>query len=241
MKKLILFCLTVLIFSSISAVRINEIEMNPEDGSSGKEWIELYNDENEDIDISDWEIWEGIYGSSGPKKILSIPEGTIIEKDDFYIIECQNKLNNKGDFVILYNNNGEEVDKTETLEESSSSTKTWQLCDSWEFLEATKGEKNKCENEEEPEEKTEEEKIIEENQEIKEEPKAEELKVVSSGSITPEVIKLEPLETKDIKREDDKKVLDKSQYVKYGFVVFCILLGFLFILKNRRKQKNELV
>jgi len=98
-----------------------------------------------------------------------------------------------------------------------------------------------CVNGFEEKESEKEKEIIEENQEIKEEPEPEELKVVSSGSITPEVIKLEPLETKDIKREDDKKVLDKSQYVKYGFVIFCILLGFLFILKNRRKQKNELV
>jgi len=228
----------VLVISLISAVRINEIEMNPEDGTSGKEWIELYNDENEDIDISDWEIWEGIYGSSGPKKILSIPGGTIIEEGDYYVVKLSSAvLNNKGDFVILYNNNGEEVDKTETLKDSDWSLETWQLCDGWEFLEATKGKKNKCETKEE----VVEEEIIEENQEIEEKPEPEELKVVSSGNITAEIIKLEPLETKDIKSEDNTESLDKADYAKYGFIAFCILIGVLLILKNKRKQKNEIV
>jgi len=38
--------------------------------------------------------------------------------------------------------------------------------------------------------------------------------------------------TKDIKSEDDKKILDKSDWAKYGFIGFCVLLVFLFILKK---------
>jgi len=56
--------------------------------------------------------------------------------------------------------------------------------------------------------------------------------------LTPEVISLTP---KDIKSEEDKKVLDKTDYAKYGFIAFCILIGVLLILKNKRKQKNEIV
>lgn len=60
--------------------------------------------------------------------------------------------------------------------------------------------------------------------------------------ITPEVIKLNPLSPKDIKSEEDKKVLDKRDYATYGFIAFCILIGVLLILKNKRKQKrNEIV
>ena len=51
-------------------------------------------------------------------------------------------------------------------------------------------------------------------------------------------IKLGALNTKDIKSENDKENLDKSDYAKYGFVGFCVLLGFLFILK-KRKVRNE--
>ncbi len=59
-----------------------------------------------------------------------------------------------------------------------------------------------------------------------------------SVSLTPDVIKLNPSTPKDIKSEDNKK-LNRDSYAKYGFVAFCILLGVLFILKNRRKQKYE--
>ena len=243
MKKLILICLTILIFSSVSAIKINEIEINPEDGRYGKEWIELYNNENEDIDISEWEVWEGVCGLSGPKKILSITNGTVIPEKGFYIIEWGSKLNNDGDFVILYDNEGNEIDETETLEEGSSSTKTWQLCDSWEFLVATKGEKNNCETEEEeepeeegePENKTDE--VIEEEELLGE--SEEEEREQTQTPLTPEIIKLNT--PKDIKSEDNIESLDKTDYAKYGFIGFCILIGVLLILKNKRKQKNEII
>lgn len=44
------------------------------------------------------------------------------------------------------------------------------------------------------------------------------------------------LNAKTIKSEDEKESLDKSDYAKYGFIVFCALLVFLFILKARRKR-----
>ena len=49
------------------------------------------------------------------------------------------------------------------------------------------------------------------------------------------VIKLTP---KTIKSEENIETLNKNNYAIYGFVVFCILLAFLFLLK-RKKFKNE--
>ena len=55
--------------------------------------------------------------------------------------------------------------------------------------------------------------------------------------ITAEIIKLNP---KVIKSEDDgENDKDLSDYAIYGFVVFCILLGFLFALKKYKAKKNE--
>lgn len=51
------------------------------------------------------------------------------------------------------------------------------------------------------------------------------------------VIKLIPLTTKDIKTEENNKTSSKN-YAMFGFVVFCILLVFLFILR-KNKFKNE--
>ena len=58
------------------------------------------------------------------------------------------------------------------------------------------------------------------------------------ATLTPEVISLTP---KDIKSEDNIESLDKTDYAKYGFIGFCILIGVLLILKNKRKQKNEII
>ena len=248
MKKLILLYLMILLIVNVSAIVINEVEMNPKEGGDGKEWLELYNEKDEIIDISGWEIWEGIYGTSGPKRILSIPNETIILGKKFYVIEWTGtKLNNGGDFVILYDNQKDKIDETKTLDETSPSIKTWQLCDnSWEFLEATKEEKNNCEIEEETSKDVEEEQAIEEEDieeyvDVKDENSFVEGGGEKGGQIqtlTPKVISLTP---KDIKSEDNIESLDKTDYAKYGFIAFCILIGVLLILKNKRKQKHGIV
>ncbi len=46
------------------------------------------------------------------------------------------------------------------------------------------------------------------------------------------------LNTKNIKTEEINKNLDKTNYTKYGFVILCTLLGFLFMFK-KRKPKTE--
>jgi len=56
-----------------------------------------------------------------------------------------------------------------------------------------------------------------------------------SKNIELNVIKLN---TKNIKTEDNNENLDKTNYAKYGFVIFCTLLGFLFMFK-KRKYKTE--
>ncbi len=198
MNKLsVVFLIIFFLLTNISALKITEIEMNPLEGKDGIEWIELYNDENSDIDISGWKIWEGVYGSSGPKIIETMPNGTIIQKKGFYIVEWSTtKLNNAGDFVILYDSNGTKIDETEMLDESESGVKTWQLCDSWEFKLSTKGEENSCEEAEEPVEEAEEDKETtkEEKEEINEElPEIEELQVEKLPSRETEPIELQTI------------------------------------------------
>ena len=50
------------------------------------------------------------------------------------------------------------------------------------------------------------------------------------------VLRLNP---KVIKSDDVTKNLEKSDYAVYGFIVFCVLLAFLFILKKVKSPKNE--
>ena len=58
----------------------------------------------------------------------------------------------------------------------------------------------------------------------------------------PEVIKLNPqiIKSEDNKENsDNEKISGKRNYPIYGFVIFCVLLGFLFIIKQKRFNKNE--
>jgi competence ComEA-like helix-hairpin-helix protein len=80
-----------------------------------------------------------------------------------------------------------------------------------------------------------EKKEIEEEKDIQQEFITENEK--KSKIINSEIIKLN---SKDIKSEDTENSYKTNYYAKYGFVIFCILLGFLFIIKNKsRYNKNE--
>jgi hypothetical protein len=147
MKRAIEILLFVLLISMASAIKINEVEMNPVDGKEGIEWVELYNDGGE-VDISLWELYDGMIG---PKKIFMIPSGIILAEGEYYVAELSKTvLNNDGDFVTLYNLNEEKVDEIKMIKETSWGSKTWQLCDNFILNEATKGLENDCSGEEEP-------------------------------------------------------------------------------------------
>ena len=235
MRVGILLFMFVVLVSSVSAIKINEVEINPLEGKYGIEWIELYNDENSDIDISGWEIYDGL---SRPKKIFVVPNETIIGSKEYYVIELSSaKLNNDGDFVTIYDFSGTKIDETETLKDASWSFETWQLCDSWEFKLSTKGKENSCEEvPKEPVEEAEEEEINEERPEIEEFQEIKEPVSRETGPVELPGINLNP---QVIKSENDNENLSKSNYAVYGLVFFCVLLVALFILRKNKHNKNE--
>lgn len=47
------------------------------------------------------------------------------------------------------------------------------------------------------------------------------------------------LNAKTIKTENNKENSEKSNYAVYGLIGFCVLLGFLFILKKQKNYKTE--
>lgn len=51
--------LCLVILPTASSLRFNEIMYDPAGSDSGNEWIELYNDENSSINLSDWTFFEG--------------------------------------------------------------------------------------------------------------------------------------------------------------------------------------
>ncbi|MCK5624720.1 hypothetical protein KAI04_02670 [Candidatus Pacearchaeota archaeon] len=224
MKKLILILFMALIFILfVSGIKINEIEMNPSGTDAGNEWIELYG--GEEINLEGYKL----INNDGDEIILNgIFSGYYV-----YVLDKQ-WLDNLDEKVFLYKNENL-IDESGIFDDSYNNDKTWQLCNSWKFLEATKGEKNRCETEE-SEEKITDEQVEDVEENIKEyvEKEKEEFNI----PLTPEVISLTP---KDIKSEENTESLDKTDYARYGFIGFCILIGVLLILKNKRKYKNEIV
>ena len=77
-------------------ILINEIVSDPADGDT--EWIELFNNTNEDIDLDSWYIKEG----SDAKTILN----GMLKANNYFVIESpKGNLNNSGDEVLLFSFN----------------------------------------------------------------------------------------------------------------------------------------
>lgn len=102
-------------------------------------------------------------------------------------------------------------------------------------LENIKGQGLACVEGENSEEKEDDKEIFEEDIETIEENEKEIMEIDEKEPVEREVISLNP---KVIKSEETEENLGKNKYAVYGLVGFCILVGVLFYLKQR-KPKNE--
>jgi len=99
LKQIIIILLFALIFQSeVSAsIKINEIYPAPPTGEF--EWIELYNNEDNNFDLALYSL----YDLAGNK--IKLP-ATILSSHQFVIATCSSVLNNGGDTVFLKSNLG---------------------------------------------------------------------------------------------------------------------------------------
>lgn len=229
--------------SNVFAIKINEVELNPIGTDAGNEWIEFY---------SEGEIsLEGYRIVNNDGKNISL-NGSF---SGYYVYVFDKQwLDNSDEKIFLYKDS-ELIDETKIFEDSKNDNFAWQLCKDWEFVNSTKGEKNFCEEEKHNEDENssiEKEEINEEPQEeIKEENNnteklAEKLDKENTVSSVAEEIEQKDIEleviklnAKSIKSENNKENSEKSNYAMYGFVIFCVLLGLLFIFRRNRFNKNE--
>lgn len=83
---------------------INEVLPSPKGADAENEWIELYNSNNFEVDITNWQIQDTI----GLTKIYTFPAGIKINPFDFIILkrtETKITLQNSGDGLRLLNPN----------------------------------------------------------------------------------------------------------------------------------------
>jgi hypothetical protein len=82
MKKIILgLMICILIGSALGEVMISEIMYDPKGDEDKKEWIELYNNGNENVNLTGWKIK---YGTTS--RALTLYRGDFIILPDYFII-----------------------------------------------------------------------------------------------------------------------------------------------------------
>jgi DNA/RNA endonuclease YhcR with UshA esterase domain len=76
---------------------INEFVSNPD---VGNEWVELYNAGTTTVDLTNWELHDGV-------GLIANVSSTLIAMSSFFVVELSSaKLNNSGDKIILLNASG---------------------------------------------------------------------------------------------------------------------------------------
>jgi len=112
-KFLIIFLLSLLFYSSIFALNykvfFNEILPSPEGPDDKEEWIEIFNENDFEVDLSGWKISDKV----GKTKTYVFPDGTKILAKGYLVLErpkTKITLNNDGDELVLVNSSEEIID-----------------------------------------------------------------------------------------------------------------------------------
>ena len=166
-KKILLFLAFFIFISSFSVVYaevvINEIMYDPENADVQREWVEIYNDTNTDLDLSNWKFLEKIDASnhglvlaqgsaivpSGGYALIVIDLAKFLASWSFngtiYKVNSVNSLNNTGAKLILKNSSGIEVYSYEyasTVGGAGDGNSLQKISGSWSGATPTPGEAN---------------------------------------------------------------------------------------------------
>lgn len=219
------------LLTNVSALKITEIESNPEGDDSGFEWIELYSESNVNL--------EGyILDHDGRGSAINL-SGSF---DGYYILELQTQwLRNSNETVYL--KNGENIVETVGPFTDNKKDKTYSLCDGeWIFSTETKEEENSCRQKPNTQTNTNNNNNPNVNEEIEEEEESKEkskknstIPIIQNLKINNTIEEDEPAPKKKIllnqKSEDEKVEYTKTyrtrEIVIYFFIGFSALLVIL--------------
>lgn len=215
--------------SFVSAIRINEIESNPIGSDSGNEWIELYSEEEINLESYYLENADGdVHELSG-------------NFSDYFIVHFNSQWIDNSDEKIYLKRSEEIIDETGMFDDNKNNGKTWNFCGNvWEFLDSSKEALNVCqedssndgnensetgEDEEDSGDGEREESSQEENEVVDE--KEEKIQSETTGKI----ILNSPKEN-----SANKEFVSSEQKVRngvvYGFLALCVFLIILLALRR---------
>jgi hypothetical protein len=126
---------------------INEVELNPAGRDAGKEWVELLNIGDSEVDLAGWSI---TYTYRVPGTIVLSEEALMIEPGEFFVFTYPRLMlrNAEPSTIELRDPDGNVVHSASSLADEENDGRTWQrislgddplLGDLWLFREATKG------------------------------------------------------------------------------------------------------
>jgi len=137
--------------TTLNSVVINEVELNPPGNDNSldvEEWVELYNPMSKSVDISGWMLST----THGETVSVSIPQGTVIGADSYYVYgRGAQWLDNDDESIILDDASGREIDRTPKMSDADNDGRSWQrypngkdtdTAADWSFRTSTKGASN---------------------------------------------------------------------------------------------------
>lgn len=136
-------CLVWLFCPVLVQAQVKITEVLPAPTQEQVESIELFNEGEQDIDLSGWSVWDVESSSSLIYEFVETEADPILKAGNFLVIEINNKLNNSGDGVILKNLDDEIVDQVEYS--NSQSGLSWSFWENdWQWVESSLGEANQA-------------------------------------------------------------------------------------------------
>lgn len=109
-------------YGRIQAIKINEVELNPQGPIANNQWIEIYNMSEDIINISGWKVKSTALG-----KTYTIPPGFVIRPNDYLVIPFNSiMLGQNNESIVLLTVDSVEVDRTPLLSDTLDDDRTWQ-------------------------------------------------------------------------------------------------------------------
>jgi len=103
-------------------LKINEVEMNPLGEVSENQWIELYNQGDEILNIGGW-----LVKSTKLSKTFPIPDGFVVLPRDYLVIPFHSvMLDIQNESIVLLTQDSVEVDRTHLMSDTLDDDRTWQ-------------------------------------------------------------------------------------------------------------------
>ncbi len=134
-------------YSAAQMIRINEIEYNPPGPDDGRQWLELYNQEQNLLDLGGWLI-----KSTKNGRTFSVPDGFVILPNEYLVIPFGSTMFDlASESAVLLTSDSVEVDRTPEMNDAADDDLTWQRFPNgidtdtpadWQFRNSTHGATN---------------------------------------------------------------------------------------------------